>query len=131
MVGARGQLASGLTNPSCAPSPAVRRGGMRCAPALIMHTQPRLAPSAINVIGLVGLLSLFPLARAQAAETITATAHVKVPGGVEASTPVSVTIDRLSTDAERDTLLATLKKSGTAGVGSLLLPMKSIGTVRV
>jgi hypothetical protein len=95
-----------------------------------MNIQLNSAFSAIRPIGLVVLLSLVAIPRAQA-ETITATAKVKNAGGVEASAPVSVTLDRYSTDAERDKVLATLKQGGTAGVRALLLTSSPLGSVRV
>jgi hypothetical protein len=96
-----------------------------------MRIHPRLAISAVNLIGLAGLVCLVAPARAQAAETITATARVKTSGSVEATAPVTVNLDRFSTDADRDKLLATLKQSGTAGVRALLLTFNPIGMVRV
>jgi len=97
----------------------------------MMTIQPRPAVSDIRPIGLLLLFCLVPLARAQAAETITATANVKNSGGVEASAPVSVTLDRFSTDAERDKVLAALKQGGTASVRALLLTASPLGSVRV
>ena len=75
--------------------------------------------------------ALFRVPGRAEAETITATAHVKSGGGAELSTPVTIVIDRFSTDAQRDELLAVLKQRGTAGVRELLLLWKAIGTVRV
>ena len=75
-------------------------------------------------------MAFAPLARA-AGETFTATAQVKSAGGVTASAPVMVSIDRLSTDADRDALIAAIKKGGTDSARALLLPKPPIGTVKV
>src|SRR5262249_8651158 len=80
---------------------------------------------------LLCLLFLVPLARAQGGETLTATAQVKSAGGVNASAPVTVVIDRFSTDAERDELMSALKQGGTAGVRKLLGTRKTVGSLRV
>jgi hypothetical protein len=73
----------------------------------------------------------FGLATAARAETFTATAQVKSAGGVTASAPVTVSIDRLSTDQDREALVAAIKKSGTDSARALLLPKPPIGTVKV
>jgi len=85
------------------------------------------------MIGLVGVfcLGLAPFPAAAASETITATARVKGRGGVEASAPVTITINRFSTDKERDAILAALKDGGTAGVRKLLNTRDQIGSVQV
>ena len=59
-------------------------------------------------------------AQAPAPKTYTATATVKTAGGATISAPVTVTISRWTTDAERTTALAALKKGDAAlkgGVG--------------
>jgi|KBSMisStandDraft_5_1062788.scaffolds.fasta_scaffold815436_1 hypothetical protein len=85
----------------------------------------------VLVPSIVGLISLSTLAVAAAGETFTATAQVKSAGGVTASAPVTVSIDRLSTDADRDALIAAVKKGGTDSARALLLPRPPIGTVKV
>jgi hypothetical protein len=96
-----------------------------------MRILPRLTVSRLHPICLAALLCLTPLARAQAAETITATANVKSSGGVAATAPVSVMVDRFSTDSERDAILAALKTGGTEGVRRLLLTSPPVGTLKV
>jgi hypothetical protein len=96
-----------------------------------MQIRPRFTYACINPICVAAALCLAPLARAQAAETITATANVKTSGGVSSTAPVTVTVDRFSTDRERDEVLAALKKGGTDAVYSVLLVRSAIGTVRV
>ena len=70
--------------------------------------------------------------RLQAAETITATAQTKTAGGVSASAPLTVTLDRLSSEAERQQVMTALKsKDGSASVRALLDKWKPIGSVRL
>jgi hypothetical protein len=68
---------------------------------------------------------------AAAGESFSATAQVKSAGGVTASAPVMVSIDRLSTDQDREALIAAIKKGGTDSARALLLPKPPIGTVKV
>jgi hypothetical protein len=96
-----------------------------------MRIPPCLAASHIHPICLAALLCLAPLARAHAADTITATANVKSSGGVAATAPVTIIVDKFSTDTERDEIMAALKKGGTEGVRALLLPRPPIGTLKV
>jgi hypothetical protein len=80
------------------------------------------------------LSALFCLAlavQAPAGATITATARVKGAGGVEASAPVTITIDRFSSDAERTAILDALKRGGTGGVRTLLATRDRIGSVQI
>ena len=79
----------------------------------------------------VAIVCLWTAAPRAAVETINATAYVKTAGGVEATAPVTVTIDRLSTDAERDAAVAAVKQGGTRGVRDLLLTARPLGAVRV
>jgi hypothetical protein len=83
------------------------------------------------LIAAIALLFVLPLASLQASETITATATVKTAGGVTTTAPVSVIIDKYSTDSERDEVLAALKKGGTDAVRAVLLPRPPIGSVKV
>jgi len=84
----------------------------------------------ISPICVLAVLCLPPLARAQAGKTMTATANMKTSGA--AAAPVSVVVDRFSTDRERDELLAALEESGTEGVPrGLLLTRPPIGTLKV
>jgi len=90
----------------------------------------RTAISAGFVLACVALLGLAHV-RATASETITAMARVKSAAGADASAPVSVVVDRFSTDGERDELMAALKKGGTAAVRDLLAGRAQIGSVQV
>src|SRR5262245_44291508 len=79
---------------------------------------------------LTAVLSLAQPARSDGSETITATARVKTAGGAEASAPVSVIVERFSTDKERDELAAAIKQGGTRA-RDLLQTRSPIGTIRV
>src|SRR6185436_5345264 len=52
-------------------------------------------------------------------ETFTARASVNTPGGAAASAPVTIVVKRFAADADRNAMIAAIKKSGTAA--SLLL----------
>ena len=84
---------------------------------------------AVVVSGLIVGLAL--TAQLRAAETLTATAQMKTAGGATASAPLTVTLDRLSTDAERDQVMTALKTGGSPPVRALLEKWKPIGSVRL
>jgi len=67
---------------------------------------------------------------AQGAETFTATASVKGPKGI-VTAPVTVVVNHLVTDAERATVMAALKKGGTAGVRDALAKMPAVGYIEI
>ena len=84
----------------------------------------------VVVSGLIVGLAL--TARLFAAETITATAQMKTAGGASASAPLTVTLERLSSEAERQQVMAALKnKDGSASIRALLDKWKPIGSVRL
>jgi hypothetical protein len=95
-----------------------------------MHMLFRLDVPRFRPIAAAALLCLAPLARAQASETITGTATV-TNNGVTSTAPLSVTIDRFSTDSDRDEVLAAIKRGGTEAARNLLLTRPPIGTVVV
>src|SRR5262245_58257662 len=76
------------------------------------------------------LLCDVPSARAQVA-TLTASASVTSAGGVSARAPVTVTIDRFATDAERDELVAAVREGGTTSARALLATRADIGSVQL
>ena len=85
---------------------------------------------AVVVAGLIVGLAL--TGRVLAAETITATAQAKTAGGASASAPLTVTLDRLSSESERQQVMTALKnKDGSASVRALLDKWKPIGSVRL
>jgi hypothetical protein len=82
----------------------------------------------------VGVLCLIPLAGIAAgddSQTITALATVKTAGGASTSAPLTVVVRQLTTDAERDELIAALKQGGTASARALLAKRPDLGTVRL
>jgi len=96
-----------------------------------MHKHLRQKTVLTTVLGLAALAALVVSVAAQGKQTISATARIKTAGGVEASAPVTVVTERLSTDADRDELMAALKKGGTEAVRSLLLKKPVIGSVQI
>ena len=64
-------------------------------------------------------------------ETFTATASMKTAGGTQVSAPVTVTVNSYTTGAERDALLAAVKKGGTAAAREWMKGRPSAGTIQV
>jgi hypothetical protein len=93
----------------------------RCFPAKQLAG---LCATAV-VIATAGMAAL------QNAETIAADARVKSAGGVTATAPVVVTLKSYSSDADRDALVAALKKGGTADARQMLMKRDDLGTVQV
>jgi len=93
-----------------------------------IHLSKTMRVCAIVAIALACAL---PGVQAQSKETYTATASLKTAGGASASAPVTVTIDRYATDAERDALMAALKKGGGESARALLAKGKDLGTIQV
>ena len=82
-------------------------------------------------------LAAFVVAGAPAAwaqgktEVYNATAAMKTAGGASVTAPVVVTINRWTTDAERDKAVASLKSGGTAAVQKHLAAATDVGTLQV
>jgi hypothetical protein len=88
-----------------------------------------------TAIGL-GLLCVIPLALgaaspADTAQTFTAVATVKTAAGASATAPLTVVVRQFASDAQRDELMAALKKGGTASARDLLAKRGDIGTVQL
>jgi hypothetical protein len=64
-------------------------------------------------------------------ETFTATASVKTAGGASATAPVTITIERLTPQAEADKLVAAFKSGGAAGLRKALQGAPSTGSVQL
>jgi hypothetical protein len=94
-----------------------------------MTPRSRVTCARLTQFCVAAVLCVAPLARAEAAAEITGTATVKTSNGVTSTAPLSVSIDRFSTDADRDAVLAMLKKSGTEGLRGMLLTRPSIGSI--
>src|SRR3954471_618709 len=88
-----------------------------------MKSGPVVCISALILLACVGVV--------QGAETLKAVATVKTAGGTTATTPVSVTIDRMTPQPEADTLVAAFKASGVEGLRKALEGVPPTGSVRV
>ena len=85
-----------------------------------------LHPRFVCLPGLIGVLLLAPV---EASERFTATAAVKGESG-GATAPLTIVVDKFSTDAERESLLRALKEGGTAG-RDLLARRPPVGSLQV
>jgi hypothetical protein len=70
-------------------------------------------------------------AAAAAAETFSATASVKTAGGVSATAPVKIVVDRTMAEAEAKPLMAAYQSGGVAALRKALANVKPVGTVTV
>ena len=97
-----------------------------------MKTFKLIQIARVSGLGLVVLLvCLLSSARAQTPETVVATASVKNASGASLSVPVTASITRFASDAERDALLAAVKKGGTAAARQLLEKGADAGTIEL
>ena len=71
------------------------------------------------------------LARAQGAETFTATATVKAAGGATATAPVTIVVDRKMSQAEADKFTAAFKNGGAAALRKALTGVPPTGSVKI
>jgi hypothetical protein len=88
------------------------------------------AAMAMALAVTAGATSGLAAARMWAPETYTATATLKTAGGATMTAPVTITISRWTSDAERTTAMAALKKS-EAALKSALAAMPATGTIQV
>ena len=65
----------------------------------------------------------------EAAETFTATATVKAAGGATANAPVTIVIDRKTSDAEAERLRAAFTKGGAPELRKALAAVKPTGSI--
>ena len=73
-----------------------------------------------------------PAAHAQPGpETYKATATLKTPGGASVTAPVVISIDRWTTDDEREKAVIALKAGGTPAVQNLLASLPDAGTLQL
>src|SRR5262245_47746469 len=86
-----------------------------------------LHPRFVCLLGLAGVLLL---ASVEAAERFTATAAVKSASGGAASAPLTIVVDKFSSDAERETLLKALKEGSTTG-RDLLAKRPAVGSLQL
>lgn len=78
------------------------------------------------VMGMVVCLAALASVHAHAADTFTATATVK---GTGRSAPLTITLQKFATDADREALIAALKKGGNAAARELLSKRADAGSV--
>jgi len=91
------------------------RGTRRCALAVVALALS--APAAF--------------AQAQGKEVYNATASLKTEAGATMTAPVVLTIDRWTTDEDRDKVVMALKGGGTPAVQNLLASMPDTGSLRL
>jgi hypothetical protein len=77
-----------------------------------------------------GAAGVVVVAQTSAPKTYTATASVKTAGGAALTAPVTITISRWTTDAERTAAHEALKK-GDVALKAALAAMKPTGTIQV
>ena len=70
-------------------------------------------------------------AQAQGKEVYNATASLKTEAGATMTAPVVLTIDRWTTDEDRDKVVLALKGGGTPAVQNLLASMPDTGSLRL
>jgi len=80
---------------------------------------------------MVGASASAVLAAEGAAETYKATASMHTAAGAAVTAPVVISIQRWSTDAERDKARTALKAGGTTAVQKELATMSDVGTLQV
>ena len=97
-----------------------------------MKTSQLIQIGRAGWLGAVALVVCLPLlTRAQAPETLVATASVKNAAGASLTAPVTASITRFATDAERDALVAAVKKGGTAAARQLLAKGADVGSIEL
>ena len=85
-----------------------------------------LHPRFVCLLGLVGMLLLAPV---EASERFTATAAASTATGA-ASTPLTIVIDKFSTDRERASLIKAVKE-GSTSARDLLAKRPTVGSVQI
>lgn len=94
---------------------------MKCSTSLARH--------AVALAALA--LAAAPAVAQDTAETYNATAKLKTAAGASLTAPVVITIDRWTSDAQREKVLAALKSGGTAGLQKEVAGLPSVGTLQV
>lgn len=92
-----------------------------------MRMMARVGSAVVMVAVLAGGVCL--LAQA-GGETFTATASVKSPTA-SASAPVTIRVDRLISEADRDKVLAVVKKNDQAAIRAALAAMPDVGYIEL
>lgn len=79
------------------------------------------------LLGFIGMLVLAPV---EASERFTAAAAVKGASGGATTAPVTIIVDKFTSDAERESLLKALKEGGTTG-RDLLARRPAVGSLQI
>lgn len=87
-----------------------------------------LAVGAICAAAIAGTVAP---ARAQGAETFTATAAVKTAAGANATAPVTIVIERKMPQSEADKYLAAFKSGGAAALRKALAGVPPTGSIKL
>ena len=98
-----------------------------------MSTCPSRGTRRCCALAVVALALSAPaaLAQAQGKEVYNATASLKTEAGATMTAPVVLTIDRWTTDEDRDKVVLALKGGGTPAVQNLLASMPDTGSLRL
>ena len=74
---------------------------------------------------------LVPVLAAAEPQTFTAEASAAIAGGAPISRPLTLVVNRFATDAERDALMAAIKRGGSEAAHALLEKQKDAGSLKV
>ncbi len=96
-----------------------------------MRLHQYTAIATLAFLTAIALICVSSAVRAQRKDTISALAEMTSAGGVAASAPFTLVIERLSTDAEREALLQAVKKDGTDGARQFLSGREATGTLQL
>jgi len=98
-----------------------------------MSTCPSRGTRRCCALAVVALALSAPaaFAQAQGKEVYNATASLKTEAGATMTAPVVLTIDRWTTDEDRDKVVLALKGGGTPAVQNLLGSMPDTGSLRL
>ena len=98
-----------------------------------MSTCPSRGTRRCCALAVVALALSAPaaFAQAQGKEVYNATASLKTEAGATMTAPVVLTIDRWTTDEDRDKVVLALKGGGTPAVQNLLASMPDTGSLRL
>jgi hypothetical protein len=111
-------------------SPAAFAAGTMPAEATSMRNSRRSNVIRSSLFWLAALAVPATAAWAQT-ETFTAVASVKTAGGTSTTAPLTATVDRYATDADRNGLMAAIKTGGTEAGRAWLAKQKDAGTLQV
>jgi hypothetical protein len=85
---------------------------------------------SLCIVGSISVGAVLLLAQSPA-ETYAAEATVTTSEGAKASAPLTIVIDRWSTDDDRDTLIEAVRTGGSAAARHLLLARGAVGSIHL